>query len=115
MECCCICLDTPVTRSTVVLGCCKAQLHRQCLTKYVLQESDRTPRCMLCRAPLSPVLVREIEVHAPPWLVRDTLGCMLAAVVVREANRVAQELLDLVAAEQEFQAEMESIDVEYGL
>ena len=66
---------------------------------------------MLCRAPLSPVLVREIEVHAPPWLVRDTLGCMLAAVVVREAH----ELLDLVAAEQEFQAEMESIDVEYGL
>ena len=50
----------------------------------------------------------------PGWLEQDTRK-VLAAAVGREANRVAQEMLDWVAAEREFQQEVESIDQEYGI
>ena len=91
---CCICLDRASTKSAVTLECCGARLHRLCITRYVLQ--DAQPRCMLCRAPLSPVLVRALESTAQGWLVRQTIRAALGAAVVRAAQLAAREIQDLI-------------------
>ena len=59
--------------------------------------------------------MRALESTAQSWLVRETVRAALGAAVIRAAELAAREIRDLIVAEQEFRAEMDGIDRDYGI
>lgn len=45
---CCVCLNT-IVDFYVKLHCCKQHIHKRCLIEWILNGSNLTPKCPICR------------------------------------------------------------------